>query len=323
MNPRVSIIMSSYNDDERLEKTIESVLNQIFEDFEFIIINDGSTDSSQNILKECSLKDKRIVLMNNEENIGLTKSLNKGIEIAKGDYIARIDAGDLWDKTKLEKQIRFLDENKDYVICGAQAFYIDKNENILGQSWFAIDDKDIRQRFFTKEGTYLHPSIVFRVSPLRAEGIYYRDFFKYSQDLDLYCRLFFKGKMHCLIEPLISCKIDSLKISIAKKYYQRQYQKIAYRLFKQRIKHGKDDLDLGKSIKIKDSKIGLKLCHLSMPFYIKYMEARLSKKNLVLWLFWLVLSLIIYPPLIADYWERLIGIILYKKFKLKHAQWKR
>lgn len=291
--------MSSYNDAERLEKTIKSVLSQIFNDFEFIIINDSSTDSSQKILKECSLKDGRIILLNNKENIGLTKSLNKGIEIAKGDYIARIDAGDLWDKAKLEKQIKFLDGNKDYIICGTQALYLDKKGDILGQSWFAVDDKDIRQRFFTREGTYLHPSIVFRNI-----GIHYREFFKYSQDLDLYMRLFFKGRMHCLPEPLIFCEIDPSKISIAKKYYQRQYQQIAYKLFKERLKYGKDDLDLGKFIKIKDNKIGLKLCHFSMPFYIKYMEARIAKKAPILWASWLILSLTAYPPLIADYWNK-------------------
>ncbi len=251
--------------------------------------------------------------MENENNTGLTKSLNKGVKLAKGDYVARIDAGDLWDKTKLEKQIGFLEKNKDYIICGTQAFYANKQGFIMGQSWFGVDDKEIRTRFFTREGTYLHPSIVFRNT-----RIYYREFFRYSQDLDLYCRLFFKGKFYCLPEPLMLCEINPLKLSIAKKYEQRQYQNIAYNLFKERLKYGKDALDLGKTPIIRESKIGLKLCSLAMPFYVKYMEDRISKKSSVLWLFWLGLSWIIYPPLFSDYWNKFIGIIIYKRLRLKH-----
>lgn len=310
MNPKVSIIMSVYNEAGGIEKTIESVLNQTFKYFEFIIIDDGSTDSTQNLIKGYVAKDSRIILLENKDNIGLTKNLNKGIALAKGEYIARIDGRDLWNRIKLEKQINFLEKNKDYVICGTQAFYIDEKGSILGQSWFGTEDKDIRTRFFTKEGIYLHPSIVFRNTK-----IYYREFFRYSQDLDLYLRLSFQGKLYCLPEPLISCEISplALELSIKKKYYQRQYQNIAYNLFKERIKKGQDALDLGEIPKIKKNKTGLKLCEFSMPFYIKYMKCRSSKKSPVLWLFWLFLSLLIYPPLMADYWNKFKGIIFYGK----------
>jgi len=308
MNPKVSIIMSAYNEVDRLDKTIETVLSQTFEDFEFIIIDDNSTDSTRSIIKKYGFNDSRIILLENKNNIGLTKSLNKGIKLAKGDYIARIDAGDLWDKMKLEKQIGFLEKNKDYVICGTQALYICKDGTAIGKSWFGVDDEEIRIRFFTRQGIYLHPSIVFRNT-----GIYYREFFEYSQDLDLYCQLFFKGKFYCLPEPLLLCEINPSKLSVAKKYEQRQYQNIAYNLFKERLKYGKDSLDSGKIPRIIKNKIGLKLCGLAAPFYVKYMEDRISKKSPVLWLFWLVLSFAAYPPLAFDYWNKLKGVIVREK----------
>jgi glycosyltransferase involved in cell wall biosynthesis len=312
MNPKVSIILSVYNGAEEAGKTIESVLNQTFKDFEFIIIDDGSMDSTQDIIKEYTEKDNRVILLKNEKNVGLTKGLNKGINLAKGKYIARIDVGDLWDKTKLEQQIKFLDENKDYVICGTQAFYIDEDGKILGRSSYKNMDKDIRKNFFTREGIFFHPSIVFRNIK-----IYYREFFRYSQDLDLYMRLFFKGKLYCLPEPLTYSKLTPLDLTISKRYYQRQYQNIAYKLFKERIKFGKDDLDEGNPPFIKENKIGLRLCNRSMFFILKYIRCRVSGKSPIVWLFWLFLASIIYPPFIVDYWNKFKGIILYKKLKLK------
>jgi len=315
MNPKVSIIMSIYNGVGLMNKTVESVLNQTFTSFEFIIINDGSTDSTQDLIKEYTLRDNRIILLENEENIGLTKSLNQGIKLARGDYIARIDAGDLWDKIKLEKQIKFLEENKEYIMCGTRAFCIDQKGKILGRSLHKSIDKDIRKNFFTREATFLHPSIVFRNM-----NIYYRGFFKYSQDLDLYMRLFFKGKLYCLPEFLTFSKLSFLDLTIKKRYYQRQYQNIAYKLFRERIKYGKDKLDMGKVPVIKENKIGLKFCNWSMFFLLRYQKAKLSKKSFISWVFYLVLACLIYPPFMLDYLKRVGSIILYKKLKLERIK---
>ena len=311
MNSRVSIILSAYNSQDKLQETIESVLAQTFSDFEFIIINDGSIGLTSKILADFAKKDKRIILIENKKNIGLTKSLNKGIDIAGGEYIARIDTRDLWDKTKLEKQVDFLDKNKDYVICGTKAFYINENEDILGVSSYSGGNKDIKMNFFTREGLFFHPSIVFRNI-----GIHYRDFFRYSQDLDLYMRLFFVGKFYCLPEPLISSRFSLLDITINKKYYQRQYSSIIYKLFKERIKSGKDSLDGGGIYVIKESKIGLKFSYWSRFFIFKYINARSSGGHFSSWAFWLLLAMIIYPPYIKDYGSKFARIILYKKLKI-------
>ena len=309
--PIVSIILSAYNYANSLHKTIDSVLNQSFTNFEFIIINDHSQDHTREILKKYSTKDKRIIIINNKSNLGLTKNLNKGIKKSKGKYIARIDNGDYWqDKEKLQTQINFLEKNKDYILCGTQVKYIDNKNNNLGVSNFSITDEKIRKRLFTGQGVFSHPTIMFR------NKILYREFFQYSQDLDLYIRLSFLGKLYCLQKKSVSCMINEQGITMKKKYYQRQYQNIAYSFFIDRLKNGEDNLDKNKIPKIRKNKIELFLFNISIKFFIKYAKQKTSKKNVFLWIAPLIVSFIFYPLLLIDYIKkikRLIFINIYKK----------
>ena len=108
----VSVIMSNYNTpEEYLRESIESILNQTYSHIEFIIVDDCSTDNSLNVIK--SYKDDRIVLIENTENLGLTKSLNKALKQAKGEFVARMDADDISLPTRFEKQVAFLKQNSD------------------------------------------------------------------------------------------------------------------------------------------------------------------------------------------------------------------
>ena len=109
-NPRVTALMSVFNGDKYLSEALESILNQTFTNFEFLIINDGSNDRTEDILK--SYDDVRIRIINNDNNMGLAKSLNKGLRIARGEYIARMDADDISLPTRLARQVEFLDKNK-------------------------------------------------------------------------------------------------------------------------------------------------------------------------------------------------------------------
>lgn len=110
MKPLVSIITPAYNVSSYIEETIKTVTNQTYKNWEWIIIDDASTDNSLDIIKK-NLKDN-IILIKNKKNIGPGPSRNKGIKIAKGKYISFLDADDLWDKTKLEKQVNFMEKNK-------------------------------------------------------------------------------------------------------------------------------------------------------------------------------------------------------------------
>ena len=116
----VSVIMSNYNTPESyLREAIESVLNQTYADFELIIIDDCSTDNSLEIIRE--YKDERIVVLENKENMGITKSLNRGLSVARGEFVARMDADDICFPKRFEKQVQFLKENPGYIVCGAGA----------------------------------------------------------------------------------------------------------------------------------------------------------------------------------------------------------
>ncbi len=115
--PRVTVLMSVYNGEKYLREAIDSILNQTFKDFEFLIIDDGSTDSSADIIR--SYTDFRIRLIQNEKNIGLTRSLNKGLKLAKGEYIARMDVDDISLPIRFEKQVSFLDKYEDVKLVGS------------------------------------------------------------------------------------------------------------------------------------------------------------------------------------------------------------
>ncbi len=111
-NPKITVLMSVYNGEKYLRNAVGSILNQTITDFEFIIINDGSTDGSREILE--SYNDDRIVLIN-QNNTGLTKALNKGLSLARGEYVARIDADDSANPARLEKQLIFLRNNQEII----------------------------------------------------------------------------------------------------------------------------------------------------------------------------------------------------------------
>src|SRR5258708_3974332 len=121
-NDLVSIVMSTYNNASFIEEAIESVVKQNYTFWEFIIINDASTDDTHKILKKWSTRESRIKYLINKQNQGLTKNLIKAINLSHGKYIAIIDGDDVWSsKKKLEKQVEFLDKNSEYALVGTFA----------------------------------------------------------------------------------------------------------------------------------------------------------------------------------------------------------
>ncbi len=129
--PRVSVLMSVYNGERFLRDSVESILGQTFTDFEFLILDDGSTDSTCEILEEYANKDARIVLVRNDRNLGLTRSLNKGLRLVRGEYLARQDADDISLPKRLEMQVKFLDAHPEVGVVGSALEIIDENGNTI------------------------------------------------------------------------------------------------------------------------------------------------------------------------------------------------
>ena len=189
--PKVTVLMSAYNDERYLGKAIESVLNQTFKDFEFIIIDDASTDSTKNII--LSYKDPRIRFVENKKNLGLTKSLNKGIKVARGKYIARIDADDTSLPKRLEEQVSFLDKHKEIVVVGSQIQVINMESNKTYILKYNCDPAVIKWAHIFKN-QIAHSSSLFRKKVIKEVGCY-NERYRYTQDFDLWFRVSRKYKM--------------------------------------------------------------------------------------------------------------------------------
>ena len=182
--PLVSIIMSAYNEENYLGDSIESILNQTLSDFEFVIINDGSTDKTQDILQHYAQRDGRIKLVKNERNSGVAESLNRGIKAAQGEYIAIVDAGDTSHPERLKKQIELLESNKTAHIVGTWAYWINEKKEIIGK-WEIPTEVDGTQLY--KTGGPIHPSIMINRKLFEAIGLYDTKY-KSREDYELYLR---------------------------------------------------------------------------------------------------------------------------------------
>src|SRR3990167_5350467 len=152
---KISVIMSVYNGMPFLKEATESILKQTYKNFEFIIVDDGSEDKSWEYLK--SLKDKKIKLIKNKRNLGLAASLNKALQRAQGDFIARMDADDVSKPERLTTQMDFMKKNPQVDICGSFVKVIDENGQIIGQIKKPISDKEIKKELFWLP-PLLHPT---------------------------------------------------------------------------------------------------------------------------------------------------------------------
>lgn len=216
--PLVTVLMSVYNGQKYLREAIESTLNQTFGDFEFLIINDASSDNSREII--LSYPDSRIHLVDNPENIGLTRSLNKGLELARGEYIARMDADDVSIPERLEKQVRFMEENPDIAVLGSWAWVIDENNRITAELRTLTDfDTLFIEIFFSNP--LVHSSTLMRTAFIKKIGGY-DEKFERTQDYDLWVRVLANGgKVLNVPEFLIKYRNHLENIS-TKKFKQQE-----------------------------------------------------------------------------------------------------
>ena len=198
--PLISVVMATYNEPEKyLRESIESILNQTFKYFEFIIILDNPDNKkAEKIIKEYQQKDKRIIFIKNEKNLGLAGSLNKGIEIAKGKYIARMDADDISLPERLEKQLEYMENNKDVDLLFSWVYFIDENDSILKE--FKPVKEKVRNLkiYFFKEHLLVHPTLIAKSKVLKKN--IFDENQKRSQDFELWMRLMTKNYKFDIID---------------------------------------------------------------------------------------------------------------------------
>lgn len=227
--PKVSVIMGVYNDEPYLQEAVKSILNQTYYNFEFIIINDCSTDNSKEIIDYYLRQDERIVYLENKKNIGLSASLNRGINIAKGKYIARVDADDISFPERLAKQVEFLEENEDIYVLGTASLSIDEKSAILGLSKFPADPGFIKKNLI-KKNLFYHPSVMIRKEYFEKVGLY-DESIRYAQDYELWLRGVNLFNYANLEEPLIKYRESSnYEIEVLRKRKKTTYYACKARL---------------------------------------------------------------------------------------------
>ncbi len=193
--------MPVYNGFKYLKQAIDSVLEQTFSDFEFLIINDGSTDTTADIVR--SYLDKRVRLIDNGRNIGLIASLNKGIELAKGEYIARMDCDDICLPERFEKEVEYLEMHPEVCMVAAHVAFIDEQGNEIGHWREDMITKTFEQikSFLPKENCIAHPTVMMRKSVIQPIG--YNKSFKYSEDWGLWLMLLANGEKFTKLDTVL------------------------------------------------------------------------------------------------------------------------
>lgn len=214
MQKKVSIILPTYNGGDRIGKSIKSVQDQSFQDWELIIIIDGSTDATFERVSRIAKQDSRVVIINNEQNQGIQKTLNDGLKKATGEYIARIDDDDVWvDVRKLQKQIDFLEQNPDYVLVGTGIILVDSKGVEITRYFFPETDQDIRKRILG-QNCFAHPSVMYRKSVVEQIGGYSENIQdKHVEDYEFWLRMGIVGKFANLSEYSLLYQVANSSIS--------------------------------------------------------------------------------------------------------------
>jgi glycosyltransferase involved in cell wall biosynthesis len=243
MNPTsekiaVSIVMSIFGYEKYVEESIESILSQTFRNIELIIIDDNCNyDLCKKIQK---FNDKRIVYIKNKDNIGLTKSLIKGIKDARGKYIARQDAGNISWINRIEKQYNYLENEKDCFLIGSSFILIDEEGGEICKI-FSDSDPGLVKRKLPENNCINHSTIMFRSTGENT----YRSKFRYSQDYDFYLNLLSRGvRLGNIADVLLKERLISDSITYAKRDEQAVFEDLARRFYFERLKYGRDSYDL-------------------------------------------------------------------------------
>lgn len=213
--PLVSVIMSVYNGEKYLSEAISSILDQSFSDFEFIIINDGSTDASEKIIQ--SFADLRIVYLPNPENKGLIFSLNRGLSVARGKFIARMDADDISHPDRLSEQTSYLQSHTNVVVLGTHHAEIqNKKIKVVGAGEF---NSDYLKSILLFNPCFSHPTVMMR-NIFGSSSLQYNAGFLHAEDYRLWTELSAQGDFYILNKALLRYRLHASQIS--SKHRQQQ-----------------------------------------------------------------------------------------------------
>lgn len=237
--PKISVVMATYNDEKFIYEAVESILNQTHKDFEFIIVNDGSTDSTGEILEK--FQDKRMKVIN-QDNMGLAKSKSKAIKLSKGEYIAILDGDDISLPERLEQQKGYLDRNKDVGLVGVGKMEIDETGGDLYPIYYPENNNIIQERLI-QENCFCNASMMFRKHLCEEIGGF-RSEFKTSEGYDFLLRFAEISKLHNLHKISYKRRLNTKGITSMKLDQMRAYHQLACTLAKRRRLGENENLEM-------------------------------------------------------------------------------
>lgn len=201
-NPLVSVVIPVHNGEKYIKESIDSCLNQTYDNIEIIVVDDNSEDKTLEILKNYG---EKITVLPVEKQNGLGNVINIGIRKSEGKYIARMDADDVMYPTRIQKQVEYLESNPNCVAIGGQIDIIDENSNITGHREYAIEDRDIKKNRFLFQ-PFAHPAVTLRKSIVEEIGLYPENMWK-VEDVKFFLILSTKGEFHNLRDTVLKYRM--------------------------------------------------------------------------------------------------------------------
>jgi glycosyltransferase involved in cell wall biosynthesis len=207
--PRVSVLMPVYNAERFLADAVGSILGQTYRDFELIIVDDGSIDGTPDIIWDFAKKDSRLRLVRNKSNLGIVKTLNKGLLLCQGEYVVRMDADDISTPDRLSKQIHFMENHPDVAVLGASVSYIDAESRVLG-----VVRRSTIGKSLLSANPLLHPTVVIQKRALDRIGAHYEEKYLYAEDYFLWLRLAKEGNLGVIPDVVLNYRISREAIRV-------------------------------------------------------------------------------------------------------------
>lgn len=210
--PLVSVVFPAYNAEKTIKEAIDSIISQTYPNWELLAIDDGSTDSTASIIQ--SYNDKRIKYFKNECNIGLINTLNRGITLCSGKYIARMDSDDISEPERFAKQVSYMEENSHVIVCGSNIRMFGKKEgldyNVIAR--YENDDKALKNRLVSSP-CFAHPAVMIRRDVIISAEIKYKEGYDYAEDYKLWIDLMQYGDYYNIDEVLLNYRLSDTQMT--------------------------------------------------------------------------------------------------------------
>lgn len=238
--PLVSVAINAYNAEAHLPECLDSVLAQTFGDFEVIVIDDASTDATGRIAEDYARRDPRVRVSHNERNLGIPATINRALELSRGEFIAKLDADDVSMPQRFERQVTYLRAHPEVVMVGSWWAWIDADGRELGAQQPRPSNHRLAQHML-RRCALVHTGVMVRGDLLRR--IKYREFFRSSEDYDLFLRLCEHGEIAMLPEVLVKQRLRYHGVTVRRFREEAQFGRYARLFARQRRRRGYDDYE--------------------------------------------------------------------------------